>query len=131
MEDKVGVPTRTRGVGLIKQLILRSVASGHRTDHELKRICKQHISGDNLNNVLRSMTRDRLLMRSRGNYYIGSAGRAQTQKLVVGAPAMKPYIPPKTPPRRAGSDASHIPSRFGDERVPHWSARELPPEAQG
>jgi hypothetical protein len=95
--------------------ILRLLADTPRTTERLREImpgtAKAHV-----NRCVERLRMDGLIALKWGKWHLSKAGRRG-----IPAPApvvqMRPYQPPVRPPRRAGSDHSHLPSVAGGQLV--------------
>lgn len=115
-----GTPARHHGAGYLQAIVLAAVREGMNTKRAVTRRMKPFISGIALDGMLARLVADGYLIAWRNRYELTDRGHGEVP---LGMQSLKPYTPPKPPPRRPGSDWSHLPSLMGGERVAHWSRR--------
>jgi hypothetical protein len=117
-------PSRKHGVGPLQFAILRAIRAGWHDSASIRKHLSAKTAVDNLADTLMGMVQRGLIFQGRGRmYYLESRGWAHLPK--PGAELIERtghYVVPPRPPRRPGSDHSHIPSIAAGKRmeyVPH------------
>lgn len=116
------VATRSLGAGSHALRVLQSIRNGRAYPDEIVRLMKPYIAGVALKRMLLNMERDGLVGRARGGRYTLTAAGGALVPVAGPAVTTQPYVPPVVQ-RRANSSWSHIPSRMGNELIPHWAAK--------
>ena len=99
----------------LRTSILRAIETKPRNDRELSLALSRYAPVHILATV-RTLAEEKLVALRWSRWRITASGRVVLPRMQT-LPPMAPYKAPPAPPRRANSDHSHIPSRYGDTRA--------------
>lgn len=110
MANRYEPSTQGTGIGVAQHLVLVAISRGQHHGSELRHLLSQHMRGKAWLAMMTALANRDYVVRSRGDrYFLTNKGRAELPR--EQAPFERGvYVAPKTPPRRPGSDHSHLPS---------------------
>lgn len=104
-------PSRKAGVGPLQFAILRAISCGWHDIASIRKHCGQKTAGENFNDVIVGMTQRGLINPGRGRmFFLTNEAYKHLPRADALIVATRHYTPAVAPPRRPGSDHSHIPS---------------------
>lgn len=103
------------GLGPMHVSVLIAISVGVHDINSMKRHCSHKVAGPAFMEMVEGLIRRGYIHRGRGLLlYLTAKGRSELPAAPIAD--MGVYKPPAHPPRREGSDHTHIPSRVGPHR---------------
>ena len=106
------------GIGPVAVSVIRLIHNGHNSGRKLVRRLMGSTAADQVQQIIDGMVADGYLHRRASFYFLTEKSR-QFAPGANAAPVTTPYRAPVAPPRRPGSDHSHIPSMAGGHEFQH------------
>lgn len=106
------------GIGHVQYLILVAISQGVRDPRGIRARIATNAGGAGVEHSLEALARRGYIRRARGGgYYLESKAHEHLPDPSALIAATGHYVRPAAPPRRPGSDHSHIPSLAGGQRI--------------